>query len=351
MFNNRWRTDVLACRLAVRYFSQSPAPHQHIRGHDAATTPAQVDSLQPLSVAAPSDSALAFASLSLLHSSSELRRAWGAGPFLGLLRHADHAVRWAAIQVLSLQLGLGDAESQHLLDKHLTVSQQAEASAAWQARAAATQLQQSLAWTHDPAHCPHCRQYGAGPGSTSTTVTATGTARTKGSKRKGGDGAVAAPQAPTTLPPAAGYVEVAGIELPHGGTDFSNSSDSAGTISTGGSKRQGSKSKGLAGGELGHTQPATTFVSTPTVERNLRAAALALCAGRPLLLEGPPGCGKTALAERLAQFTGNAGTMVGAGTMYLLRGCATSCVPAHNYLYMWKVTSKASKIGQPADIA
>ena len=31
------------------------------------------------------------------------------------------------------------------------------------------------------------------------------------------------------------------------------------------------------------------LVVTPTVERNLEAAALALCQGRPLLLEGPSG--------------------------------------------------------------
>ena len=31
------------------------------------------------------------------------------------------------------------------------------------------------------------------------------------------------------------------------------------------------------------------LVVTPTVERNLEAAVLALCQGRPLLLEGPPG--------------------------------------------------------------
>lgn len=40
------------------------------------------------------------------------------------------------------------------------------------------------------------------------------------------------------------------------------------------------------------------------------SAALALSRSRPLLLEGPPGCGKSALLQFLAEATGNASTMV-----------------------------------------
>lgn len=53
-----------------------------------------------------------------------------------------------------------------------------------------------------------------------------------------------------------------------------------------------------------------TFVATPTVQHNLEAAALALCAGRPLLLEGPPGSGKTRLIEELGRLTGNSHSMI-----------------------------------------
>jgi MoxR-like ATPase len=37
---------------------------------------------------------------------------------------------------------------------------------------------------------------------------------------------------------------------------------------------------------------------------NLRSLAVAAAAGRPVLLQGPVGCGKTALVEHLAALTG-----------------------------------------------
>ncbi len=52
---------------------------------------------------------------------------------------------------------------------------------------------------------------------------------------------------------------------------------------------------------------------------------------RPLLLEGPPGCGKTALLEHLAALTGNAQDMVqpGAGSVlaFLCIPCNSLCSP------------------------
>jgi midasin len=67
------------------------------------------------------------------------------------------------------------------------------------------------------------------------------------------------------------------------------------------------------------------FVLTPTVVRNMQGAALALCAGRPLLLEGPPGSGKTALINELAARTGNATDMVSACKLSVqARGCTAA---------------------------
>eukprot|EP01052_Picozoa_sp_SAG31_P017819 SAG31_NODE_1236_length_9195_cov_6.761214_1_plen_2798_part_10 len=48
------------------------------------------------------------------------------------------------------------------------------------------------------------------------------------------------------------------------------------------------------------------FVSTTACEQNLHGLALALGVGKPVLLEGPPGAGKTALVEELAARVGQA---------------------------------------------
>lgn len=54
--------------------------------------------------------------------------------------------------------------------------------------------------------------------------------------------------------------------------------------------------------------PAHTLVSTPTTQRQLHEAALAVSVGLPILLQGPTGAGKTSLVEALAQHTArNAG--------------------------------------------
>ena len=48
------------------------------------------------------------------------------------------------------------------------------------------------------------------------------------------------------------------------------------------------------------------MIETRSARRNLEATALALCQGRPLLLEGPAGSGKSATLEEVARATGNA---------------------------------------------
>lgn len=50
------------------------------------------------------------------------------------------------------------------------------------------------------------------------------------------------------------------------------------------------------------------LVQTPSMVSALESAALALCQGLPLVVEGPPGCGKTSLLRALATATGNAGS-------------------------------------------
>ena len=58
------------------------------------------------------------------------------------------------------------------------------------------------------------------------------------------------------------------------------------------------------------------LVVTPSVRGNLETFAHALCGGRPILLEGPPGCGKSSMLRYFASLTGACGG-----------GCLVFCVP------------------------
>lgn len=49
----------------------------------------------------------------------------------------------------------------------------------------------------------------------------------------------------------------------------------------------------------------SALVLTPTTRRNLEAVSLGLCQGCPVLLEGPPGVGKSAIIDEVARVTGN----------------------------------------------
>ena len=54
----------------------------------------------------------------------------------------------------------------------------------------------------------------------------------------------------------------------------------------------------------GGLDAARSLVDTPSTRCNLRAVAIALSQHAPVLLEGPPGCGKTCLVQHLAQRLG-----------------------------------------------
>lgn len=47
------------------------------------------------------------------------------------------------------------------------------------------------------------------------------------------------------------------------------------------------------------------LIQVESTQRNMRSISLALCEGRPVLLSGPPGCGKTTLLDECCRLTKN----------------------------------------------
>jgi hypothetical protein len=95
----------------TRYFGHFPGPHSYLLPVSSATTPEQQQSgtsqqEQQQQTQHVQGHELAFASLLGLQLLPELRKAWGAGPFLDLLLSEDVAVRWVAVQALGILLGL-----------------------------------------------------------------------------------------------------------------------------------------------------------------------------------------------------------------------------------------------------
>ncbi|KXZ56433.1 hypothetical protein GPECTOR_1g386 [Gonium pectorale] len=196
-----------------------------------------------------------------------------------------------------------DASRSALASRLLTAEEQVRALASWQARRNAVALEQAAMWLNVPSTCSHCRPEVACDGlAQPASSEAAGAAEDPWASRSGAP--VAAD--PFGLPPARGFVEVCGIELA-----CRDAPEAGGGLAA----PQAGPGIGASAPEPGHDASGTIsaghcFVATSTVRRNLEAAALVLCQGLPLLLEGPPGAGKTRLIEELAARTGNAGTMV-----------------------------------------
>eukprot|EP00798_Chlamydomonas_sp_ICE-L_P024872 gene24872-10533_t len=196
-----------------------------------------------------------------------------------------------------------------LASQHLTPEQLVSSTLEWEAQRNEAALELASVWMYCPNSCQHCSagddftpaldsKGGLPPPVPQTPevqqTPSKGKKGKKGKKQKADQEIVAevATPRPTTinsLPPAYGFVEVCGVELPSRcGTTKSVEVPPVSQLD-------------------GPSHTLHSFVCTPTIKKNMASAALALAGGRPLLLEGPPGSGKTRLVGELARLTGNNG--------------------------------------------
>ena len=235
----------------MRFFQHAPSPLLHLtqlRAAGAAAPPAG----GAAHAAVAATSSLALAALRGQQLAPVLHKVWRASLWLELLDHPDPCIRWAAIGGTRQLLGLQQAATDALMAAWLTPEQLMAAEQAWAAAETAVSVERAAWWLQ-----------GAADGAAAT-----------------GD---AAPAPGPQPPPAAGFVELGGLEIASRGV--------AAAAACAGASEQGA---------LGHA-----FVHTPSTDAALAGAALALCRQQPVLLEGPPGSGKSALIAHLAAATGN----------------------------------------------
>ena len=205
-------------------------------------------------------------------------RSWNTAPLLRLLRHACAEVRWTAAlaleRVFSLPSGVAaglrgdqapDADARHAFAER------------WEEEKAAVALERVAAFLD-----PDGIDRGSGERAEATRETA-----------DDDDCAAADRDDDDTsfllgadLPAAPGHARVGGVELRT--ARRLESADEAGFQNAAATT---SRSRGM--------------IRTRSATRNVEATALALCQNRPLLLEGPAGCGKSAVLEEVASRTGN----------------------------------------------
>lgn len=267
------------CRLVEQYFELGPAPFHYITAPGSQALPISHS---------VTDAQLAHATLRGLQLSPQLRRRWRWPSALRLLQHAETDVRYCAVQCTALAFGLGDAGTEALARRVLSEQEQLDCTLRWQgeqALAAAARAAALLPPAGGSSSQGAATERDAAGGSGGSQDSTGSRKRKFGSMGAGAEAGIEA-----TLGPIPGYVEVGGLELPIMGPQ-------------GGSSAAGSS----AAGARPQTHP---LVHTPSMDRNLQSLALGLCTGAPVLLEGPPGCGKSALVEHVAEVTGAAEGLV-----------------------------------------
>jgi len=197
----------------------------------------------PVTHAALANAAL-FATLA---PAAALAEAWPSQVALAGLRHGDEYVRWASARCAAANFGLGDAEASSLARRAAGGEEAAtRCELAWRDAVAGVDAERSVSyvglWGPEASAAP------PGP---------------------------AVPPGTGGVPVPRGHVRVGGLDVPCRG-------------------------RGAAS-----PAPPARVVRTASIERVLSSAVLALCQSRPLLLEGPPGSGKSLVLQELASVTGN----------------------------------------------
>jgi len=253
-------------------------PHSLVSGHFLHASPSVATLLasgDDVSTASTSSSRLpaverARAALRALRACPGLASSWDASALAALLTHPDPDARWAAVEVSALSLGLDDGGHNAL--RAIAFGGEADpagaalaAELAWDESAAAAAAAKALAWLEVwPA--------GAGPQPS---------------------------PASSADPPPPGFVGVEGVWLRVAGARAGSGAHASTSTLT--------PSPGSPDAASATSHP---LVMTASARHALRSAALALADGRPLLIEGPPGCGKSALVAHLATTLGAAASAV-----------------------------------------
>jgi len=195
-----------------------------------------------------------------------------------MISHPEADVKWCGAHCLGLSLSGGDALSAPLLQRLLSFEEISAAALRWQNACAAIAVEQAtMLYSGSSTHAS------SPPGSTNTSKKTGKT--TSGKKRKQVDEAT---YHGWPLTPPRNYVEVCGIDLPRKEDHHKREEDAS---------------------PLLLSKP-SMLVLTPSMQRNLQPCAMGLCIQSPILLEGPPSSGKSALLAHLAEITHNAHDIV-----------------------------------------